>query len=985
MSTKISKPSGNPEKLKYEQNIKNSENELRKIHTQITKCVKELNSYNLNQKKILNNLKTSKSSTILKNIEKQEKNNTFLNGLHRIQPSTNFTAGDSGNADQNWNALGLVALHDEKVGPLVDPRQGGVGWPRADGVDAAAKNRWFQDDNIRHFFTESVDPIFIKEYFNRIRYNNLFSLSVRADRVDHEKIINNITTEDQKFSEFRFPTFDGDDFSLIKPEYRKPAQLKTMLKGLAGSSTKWGQRTEGMLPPPAPGAAGGGPAPLEVLNAQIPNLNLNNQQHKDHLEEYIRKNHGRPGWAYHLTARAALNQPRAGYAPVSNTELTPLPENARENIYQSIIIDKKDSPVRGRTATVKKRNGLTNAKLRSLTIKGKKADNKDHYIDELDQDKDKKISNFWRELTIFIDHDKEKDTILKILIKIYSILSIEKTSVSDFFDNWESINNHLSFGSKKYQKNIKSPLNNIKSIDQLKTELDKSKIFANEKKFINSISKRKKEHNISIGNNISSQRLKALEPLYQDYRNECIREMSPVLNKTSTFGTTKIKVDDVDKPILIDLIVMNSYLLNSFGEKDVYLNYFQKKEILYQFIEKYKEKYEELNKNRTALKDLGIKLSTLEKSKEDVEKLVKEDKNLELDKKSSIVVDYLKQNKLESKIPLIHSMYGTTVSDFENLHIQPGLAELYGKKFGFDEYEISRLKMAAKQVHEYYQKESKGSTGSKNISENKQSISGNDLKKSQSNYLDPLQTFSPYVDIQANQAKLISEPKLEGMEQKEMEQKEMEQKETEQKKDDLSDEVVNMKEYDENKIKELEEKHEKDIKEINNLKIAQKNTKESLEKIIQDLNRNKNKTYENMNFTKEYLLNEFKNLILKRNLEDKKYSDLSYHIEKTSELIDEMKEEKKNILKEKKLLNDKFTIVKKKELELKLDKASLEDTISNLKKQLSIHSDRKLNKYLDSLPKKTNYKTPPPIQFVSNKKKKKKKKTKKKRVKKERT
>ena len=342
--------------------------------------------------------------------------------------------------------------------------------------------------------------------------------------------------------------------------------------------------------------------------------------------------------------------------------------------------------------------------------------------------------------------------------------------------------------------------------------------------------------------------------------------------------------------------------------------------------------------------------------------------NKDLKGESKIVVKILKRNGLGDKVGVIKSAYGITVAAFLNLAKDTSICAEIGKKYGFTSLENKAFVVSVEEVKQYYDdktrekeaeetkkeadkqaKEEKKKAGETATEEKKQTEE--DKKKEEEK--DKLTEDLKEEITETDQPEEDKQKKLETI--KKIEQIEKEQKQ-EDKKEDTESEI---------KIKQLEQKTEKDLSEIKNLTNETELTKKAINEVVKELQKSRRGSIEFTEHARELLIDHLGRLKKKREIQEKKLSDMVYEKERVSQLLTEMKKEEQFILKEKLQLDEEKKQFREQQRKYLLDKAKMEQTIRQLQTRESNQKKRTLRKQIEPF-RVSHVESGPPISFTSS-------------------
>lgn len=349
-----------------------------------------------------------------------------------------------------------------------------------------------------------------------------------------------------------------------------------------------------------------------------------------------------------------------------------------------------------------------------------------------------------------------------------------------------------------------------------------------------------------------------------------------------------------------------------------------------------KEKLKELEKMKKQLESSGLSL---------IDKLSGFKKDLKGD--SEIVVKILKRNGLGNKIGVIKSAYGITVGAFLNLAKDTSMCGEIGKKYGFTSLENKAFVVSVKEVEEYYTNKTK----EKEAEETKKEVdqkAKEDNKKAEETAKEAKKKTDEDKKKEGEKDKLtedlkeeIKETNLpEGEKQKKLETLEkIEQIEKEQKeKEKIEDTESQI------KIKQLELKTETDLAEIKKITNENDLTKKAINEVVKELQKSRRGSIEFTEHARELLIDHLGRLKKKREIQEKKLSDMVYEKERVSQLLTEMKKEEQFILQEKSQLEREKQQFREQQQKYLLDKAKMEQTIRQLQTRESNQKKRSLRK-----------------------------------------
>ena len=336
---------------------------------------------------------------------------------------------------------------------------------------------------------------------------------------------------------------------------------------------------------------------------------------------------------------------------------------------------------------------------------------------------------------------------------------------------------------------------------------------------------------------------------------------------------------------------------------------------------------------------------------------------MEIEEKTEIVIKILKKNKFKSEeIKLIKEVYGLTVISFVNLHKDNDLFQVVSTKLGFNELKKISLKISAREVHEYYENYKK-----KKEEEEKEKKAKKEEEKAKKLAEEKKKEEEKKA---AEAAKLAAkeEEKLKKEREKEKKEKEKLEKELKDKidksdgtdkqkeeKKDLLDKLSKSEEEEKRKLESLKTKgdikikryeleNKKKLTDIEKLTVQRDNTRKQLRETMLELQKTQSGSNEYIEHARELLLDEFKKLIIQRDREDKKHTELVYQTEKAKEVIAEMKHNEKLVKEATLKLQKEKRMVQAQEMKLALDKASMEQSIQQLRKRLDVQQKKSISK-----------------------------------------
>lgn len=334
-----------------------------------------------------------------------------------------------------------------------------------------------------------------------------------------------------------------------------------------------------------------------------------------------------------------------------------------------------------------------------------------------------------------------------------------------------------------------------------------------------------------------------------------------------------------------------------------------------------------------------------------------------IEEQTEIVKKILKKNKFKSEeIKLIKEVYGLTVISFVNLHKDNDLFQVVSTKLGFNELKKISLKISAREVHEYYENYKK-----KKEEEEKEKKAKKEEEKAKKLAKEKKKEEEKKA---AEAAKLAAkeEEKLKKEREKEKKEKEKLEKELKDKidksdgtdkqkeeKKDLLDKLSKSEEEEKRKLESLKTKgdikikryeleNKKKLTDIEKLTIQRDNTRKQLRETMLELQKTQSGSNEYIEHARELLLDEFKKLIIQRDREDKKHTELVYQTEKAKEVIAEMKHNEKLVKEATLKLQKEKRMVQAQEMKLALDKASMEQSIQQLRKRLDVQQKKSISK-----------------------------------------
>ena len=349
-----------------------------------------------------------------------------------------------------------------------------------------------------------------------------------------------------------------------------------------------------------------------------------------------------------------------------------------------------------------------------------------------------------------------------------------------------------------------------------------------------------------------------------------------------------------------------------------------------------KEKLKELEKMKKQIESGGLSLG-------DRVSVFKKD----LKGDSKIVVKILKRNGLGDRIGVIKSSYGITVAAFLNLAKDNSICAEIGKKYGFTDLENKAFIVSVKEVEEYYnnkitekQAEETKKEADKTAKEEKKKAEKTEKEakekaeedKKKEEEKDKLTEDLKEDITKTDQPEEQKQKKLETIEKLEQIEKEQKQKE---KVEETESQI---------KIKQLERQTEKDLSEIKKITNENKLTKKAISEIVKEIQKSQSSNIEFTEHARDLLIDQLGRLKKKRDLQEKKLSDMVYEKERVSQILSEMKKEEKFILEEKLQLEEEKEQFKQQRQKYLLDKAKMEDTMRRLQTRESNQKKRTLRK-----------------------------------------
>ena len=121
-------------------------------------------------------------------------------------------------------------------------------------------------------------------------------------------------------------------------------------------------------------------------------------------------------------------------------------------------------------------------------------------------------------------------------------------------------------------------------------------------------------------------------------------------------------------------------------------------------------------------------------------------------------------------------------------------------------------------------------------------------------------------------------------------------------------------------------------------------TKKAISEIVKEIQRSQSSSIEFTEHARDLLIDQLGRLKKKRDLQEKKLSDMVYEKERVTQILSEMKKEEEFILQEKLQLEEEKKQFKQQRQKYLLDKAKMEDTMRRLQTRESNQKKRTLRK-----------------------------------------